>query len=408
MTTSGFSRRFSRQSSPQLPVPDADALNHSRQVQACLLAEIDAAGGWISFARFMELALYAPGLGYYSAGARKFGQAGDFVTAPELSPLFGQTLARQVAQVMAASAPNLLEAGAGSGKLAVDLLLALEKLNALPEQYCILDVSPDLRARQFDVLAARVPHLMSRVVWLDQLPTRFSGVVIGNEVLDAMPVHLLHWQGGTVQERGVSRDPAQPEQCGWQDRPVLAGSPLARAADEIARQCGLDDPAQPAFLSEIGLAAAAWTAAWGSILECGALLLLDYGFSCREFYHPQRAGGTLMCHYRHHAHPDPFYLPGLQDITAHVDFTRIIATAFPQGLELLGYTGQAQFLFNCGLLDQLGKLTPGSTDYIRATHAVNMLTSPAEMGELFKVMALGRGIREPLLGFGRGDRSHTL
>lgn len=399
--------RFRRAQTAELPAPSPEALAHSQQLHQHLVDTITQAGGWISFADFMAQTLYAPGLGYYSAGARKFGQAGDFVTSPELGPLFAQTLARQATQIMALSAPNLLEAGAGSGQLAADLLQALEALNALPAHYYILDVSPDLRERQFDTLARQVPHLLSRVSWLDQLPAQFSGLVIGNEVLDAMPAHLVLWHDGEIFERGVALDQHadSPSFC-WSDRQT--SGTLHQHATEIARQCGLGHPGLPPFLSEINLAAMAWAASWGSILQQGALLLLDYGFSRREFYHPQRASGTLMCHYRHHAHPDPFYLPGLQDITTHVDFTSIIASAFPQGLELLGYTGQAQFLFNCGLLEQLARLAPGSADYVRATSAVNTLTSPAEMGELFKVIAIGKGLREPLLGFLRGDRSHTL
>lgn len=362
--------------------------------------QITEARGWLSFARFMETALYQPGMGYYTAGARKFGAAGDFVTAPEMSALFGHTLANQVAQWMAASAPFVLEVGAGSGRLAADLLQALDARGMAPSRYYILDVSADLRARQFDTIASACPLLLERVTWLDQLPNEFSGVVIGNELLDALPVHLVTWGADSITEKGVTL--GTDGSFKWEERPA-AGALLVEA-EAIRKQC----PVAPGYSSEIGLAVSAWAASWGSILQQGALLLLDYGFPRREFYHPQRTGGTLMCHYRHHAHPDPFYLPGLQDITAHVDFTAVISAAHSEGLELLGYTSQARFLFNCGLLDQLARMTPGSTDYIRATHAVDKLTSPAEMGELFKVIALGRGITEAPLGFLRGDRSHTL
>lgn len=383
-----------------LPAPDADALAHSRRLAAAIAAEIEAAGGWIDFPRYMELALYAPGLGYYTAGARKFGAAGDFVTAPELSPLFARSLAAQAAQVMAASAPCILEAGAGTGRLAADLLAALEERGTLPEQYAILDLSPDLRQRQAQTLAARVPHLQERVVWLERLPARFSGLVLGNEVLDAMPVHLAAWREDGIHERGVA---LQDGAFAWAERP--APGPLLAQAKALAEECTIP-PA--GYVSEIGLAAPAWVASWGPILERGALLLLDYGFPRREFYHPQRGGGTLMCHYRHQAHPDPFHLPGLTDITAHVDFTAVAEAGFAQGLELLGYTAQGQFLLNCGLLEALGRLEAGTPAYFQASAMVQKLLQPHEMGELFKAIALGKGLDQPLLGFARGDRSHAL
>jgi SAM-dependent MidA family methyltransferase len=383
-----------------LPPPSPAALAHCDQLTAFIRQEIAGAGGWISFARFMEATLYAPVLGYYSGGAQKFGAAGDFVTAPELTPLFGQALANQVGQVMAVSAAYILEAGAGSGRLAADLLAELERFGCLPERYFILELSGELRQRQQATLAAAVPHLLPRVEWLDRLPERFAGVVIGNEVLDAMPAHVVGWREAGIFERGVSLDAAG--EFTWSERPA-AGALLA-AAEEIQEQCSLP----PGFESEISLAARAWAAEWGGILDKGALLLIDYGFPRREFYHLQRGRGTLMCHYRHHAHPDPFYLPGLQDITVHVDFTAIIAAAHAAGLELLGYGSQGQFLLNCSILDRLAELPAESPAYIRAAGAVNKLLLPHEMGELFKVIAIGRGIEAPLLGFARGDQSYRL
>lgn len=402
-----------------LPAPDSDALAHSRRLTQHIAGEIAAAGGWIDFARFMALALYAPGLGYYSGGARKFGAAGDFVTAPELTPAFAQTLATQAVQVLAASAPHILEAGAGSGRLAADLLQELERRNALPATYAILELSGELRERQRETLAATVPHLVDRVRWLDRLPERFDGLVLANELLDALPVHLVRWTDDAILERGVSlaeeatnvaADAITPQQQAhplasfvWQERPA-SGAVLGRAqalAGEGVPGGG--------YLSEIGLAAAAWTASWADLLGRGALLLIDYGFPRREFYHPQRSEGTLMCHYRHHAHPDPFYLPGLQDITAHVDFTAIAEAGTEAGLDFLGYTTQAMFLFNCGLTEVLAR-TPAddARRYLPQANAAQKLISPAEMGELFKVIALGRGIDETLVGFARGDRSATL
>ncbi len=382
-----------------LPAPSEDALAHSRRLCEHLRARIATAGGWLSFADFMAATLYAPGLGYYAAGAHKFGAAGDFVTAPEMTPLFGEALAAQAAQVLATSAPSVIEVGAGSGRLAADLLASLESRDALPERYAILDLSADLRERQRQTLAAAVPHLLSRVVWLDRLPERFSGLVLGNELLDALPVHLCSWQDSGPLERGVA---CAGEAFVWEER--LAGGPLARAANAIAAAT----PLPPGYQVEIGLAAAAWAAAWGSILEAGSVLLLDYGFPRREFYHPQRHGGTLMCHYRHQAHPDPFWLPGLQDITAHVDFTAVASAAVGAGLDLQGYASQGQFLLNCGILDRLAEREPDSSAYMRGAGAVNKLILPHEMGELFKVIAIGRGIDDPLTGFRRGDQRHRL
>lgn len=383
-----------------LPLPSSDAQAHSQRLLEFLQGEIAAASGWLSFSRFMEHLLYAPGLGYYTAGARKFGAAGDFVTAPGLTGLFGQALARQVAQILRASAPAVLEVGAGSGRLAADLLLELERLDSLPETYWILDLSADLRERQAQTLASEVPHLMSRVAWLDALPDGFSGVVIGNELLDAMPAEIVAWRDDGIYERGVVQDAAGA--FAWSERPAQGA--LLAAAREIAEQCSLP----PGFESEISLATRAWMAEWGRRLQCGALLLIDYGFPRREFYHQQRGRGTLMCHYRHHAHTDPFYLPGLQDVTAHVDFTAVIAAAHAAGLELLGYTSQGQFLLNCGILDRLASLPNGTPEYIRAAAAVGKLLMPHEMGELFKVIAVGRSIDETLCGFTTGDQSRRL
>ena len=383
-----------------LPVPSPDAAAHSQRLHHAISAEIAGNGQWMSFARFMAQALYAPGLGYYTAGARKFGAAGDFVTAPEMTAYFGRALAVQVAQVMALSAPAVLEVGAGSGRLAADLLLELERLGALPERYEILDLSADLRARQRETLAAAAPHLLSRVSWRDDLPEAFSGAVVANELLDAMPAHGVAWRENGIFERGVSCD--GEGRFIWVERE--ASGLLRDAAEEIARQCALP----PGYESEIGMPARAWVADWGHRLQCGALILIDYGFPRREFYHLQRGRGTLMCHYRHHAHPDPFFLPGLQDITVHVDFTAVVAAGDAAGLDLLGYGGQGQFLINCGILDLLAAETPGTPDYIRATSAINKLLLPHEMGELFKVMLLGRGIDTPLLGFAQGDQSRRL
>jgi SAM-dependent MidA family methyltransferase len=383
-----------------LPAPDAAALAQSAQLVSLIADEITAAGGWIPFYRYMQLALYAPGLGYYSGGTRKFGEGGDFITAPELTPLFGQTLAVQVEEILRASAPELIEVGAGSGLLAADLLSELERRNCLPERYGILELSGELRVRQRETLVQRVPGLAARAHWLDTLPEAFSGVVIGNEVLDAMPLHVIAVRGGSIFERGVTL--VSPETFTWADRPAH-GAVLA-AAQRLALPADAGD-----YITEINLAAEAWIAEWGSRLRHGALLLIDYGYPRNEFYLPSRFLGTLMCHYQHRAHDDPFLWPGLADITGSVDFTAMAEAGFDAGLDVLGYANQGQFLLNCGLLEGLARRGPeGSVDYVRAAKAVQKLTLPQEMGELFKVLALGRGIDAPLLGFARGDRVHTL
>jgi SAM-dependent MidA family methyltransferase len=380
-----------------LPEPSAAALAHSRQVAEHIRGALEAAGGWLPFSEYMRLALYAPGLGYYSAGASKLGPAGDFVTAPEISPFFARALAAQVAQGMRASRAEVLELGAGSGRLAVDLYAALDALGCAPTRYAILEVSPDLRQRQRALIARDAPDLLARVVWLDAPPARFSGVVLGNEVLDAVPVDVLHWTEDGVVERGVG---LAGDTFAWRDGPAVAGA-LGQAAQGL--------PAcPPGYVSEINPAAAALVGTLGTMLEQGLALFIDYGFPRAEYYHPRRAGGTLMCHYRHQAHTDPFHLPGLQDITAHVDFTAIADAALAAGLDVLGYIDQARFLVNCGLLDALAGLEPGTLDYARQVGAAQKLIQPSEMGELFKVIALGRGIDAPLLGVARGDRRHAL
>ncbi|NNM68586.1 MAG: class I SAM-dependent methyltransferase [Gallionella sp.] len=406
-----------------LPAPSQPALEHSARLTTLIQNEIVSSGGWIPFARYMELALYAPGLGYYTAGAHKFGEAGDFITAPELSALFGRTLARQVRQIMAQSAPHILELGAGSGKLAVDMLAELEQLDRLPVSYSILEVSADLRERQRAQVAQRLPHLLARVHWLDALPETFSGAVFANEVLDALPVHLVHWRDSRLFERGVVNEGAG---FTWQERDIsdaaLRDAAQAIRPDETTSHSTrlsknnsqvagyeLVEAMPDDYLSEICLAARGLIQSLASRLDIGALLFIDYGFGAREFYHPQRDKGTLMCHYRHHAHDDPFYLPGLQDITAHVNFTDIGETGIDAGLELTGYTNQAFFLINGGITDLLAQHQPENVrDYLPLSGQLQKLTSPAEMGDLFKVIALGKKLANPLTGFARGDLSRAL
>ena len=312
--------------------------------------KIFASNGWIPFSHYMDLALYAPGMGYYSSGATKLGSAGDFVTAPEISSLFGRSLTCQVMQILQRVAhKNILEFGAGSGKLACDMLLALEKSEGLPEQYYILEVSAELRQRQQALFTKTIPHLMDRIVWLERLPEQFVGVILANEVLDAMPVHVLAWKGHVVFERGVIW---QDDRFAWQDRPIQDAG-LRAIADELLGEFNPHHDQGLEYISEVNLAAIGFMHSLGELLQQGVILLIDYGFGRSEYYHPQRSQGTLMCHYRHHAHDDPFYLPGLQDITSHVDFSAITQAAEHAKLQLLGYTTQAHFLINCGIADGL-------------------------------------------------------
>jgi SAM-dependent MidA family methyltransferase len=388
---------MSKTPATSLPTPSPEATQHSTNLIDAIRRDISANSGWISFARYMELALYAPGLGYYTAGSHKFGEAGDFITAPELSPLFGRTLARQVSEIMAGSSPHILELGAGSGKLAADMLEELDTLGALPDSYSILEVSADLRARQQTLLQQRLPHLLNRVRWLDALPENFSGAIVANEVLDALPVHRVHWQEGKPGELGVALSESS---FIWQEQAI---------ADPALLQAGLQISVPDDYVSEICLAARGLINSLAGRLTQGAMIFIDYGFGAREFYHPQRATGTLMCHYRHRAHDDPFYLPGLQDITAHVNFTDIAECGIDAGLELLGYTNQAFFLINNGITELLEDTPPENLKaYLPLSAQLQKLTSPAEMGELFKVIALGKNLADPLSGFARGDLSRLL
>lgn len=388
--------------SSRLPALDLPAQQHCDAVIAHIRQFIGQQGGWISFADYMQMALYTPGLGYYSGDASKFGHAGDFVTAPEISPLFAQAVANQLSQVFSQCRSNkgnadILELGAGTGKLATGILLRLNELQQLPDHYYILDVSANLRERQREHLQKSLPQeIFSRVQWLDTLPETLIGVILGNEVLDAIPVHLVYWKNGQWLERGVAYD----QGFVWQDRPLEDDS-LVKHIDTSQLPDG--------YLTEVCPAAQGLIASLAAILQFGLILQVDYGFTAREYYHPQRNQGTLMCHFLHQAHAEPFVNPGLQDITAHVDFTAVAEAGLANGLECVGYTSQAQFLMNCGILQLLEEISPeDSARYLPAVAAVHKLLSPAEMGELFKVLAVGKGLQLPLLGFLQGDKRHQL
>ncbi|GAB3469365.1 SAM-dependent methyltransferase [Massilia terrae] len=380
-----------------LPAPDPDALAASQALQQHIAADIAHHGGAIPFSRFMELVLYAPRLGYYSGGAAKLGAEGDFTTAPETTPLFGASLARVAAAIIAQSAPHLIEFGAGTGKLARDVLTALADLGVEVATYTIIDLSGELRARQQELLAG-----FPMVRWSDTLPEDFSGVVLANEVLDAMPVELVVKTEPGWRRRMVS---VEDGAFAWTD-----AAPDAALVDHIARQVPDADALPDGYLSEVHPVACGFMASLARLFGQGrgAALLIDYGFPAHEYYHPQRDTGTLMCHYRHHAHPEPFFLPGLQDVTAHVDFTAMALAAQDAGLDVLAYMSQAQFLLSAGIGELLTRTDPlDALRYLPQARAVQKLVSPSEMGELFKVLAVGRGVALPD-EIARADRSHKL
>ena len=384
-----------------LPSPPADALALGELLAQQIRDEALAEGGVLPFSRYMELCLYSPGLGYYSAGLQKFGAAGDFVTAPEISPLFGRCLARSCATVLQACDGDILEVGAGSGRLAVDLLAGLEQLDRLPGCYLILERGADLRERQRSLLGSELPHLAGRVAWLDELPAGFRGAVLANEVLDAMPVERFRWDGKQVGRLCVHETGGRFEWMPCTTTP----SGLSSVMQPICEQYRL----APGYVSEVNLALPAWLQGLAEALEQGMLLLADYGYPRHEYYHPQRNQGTLMCHYRQHTHADPFLWPGLQDLTAHVDFTAVAEAAQGAGLDVAGYTTQAAFLLDCGLealLQAQGE--PGSTAYLRAVQQVKTLIMPGEMGERFKFIALTKGLDEALPGFRMQDMRERL
>lgn len=388
-----------------LPAPSPDALAASQALQRLIADEITRQGGAIPFSRFMELALYAPGLGYYSGGAAKLGKDGDFTTAPELSALFGQTLAHVAAAIMDQSAPHILEFGAGTGKLAKDILSELAAAGVTLESYSIVELSGELRARQQELLRE-----FPQVRWLDALPESFQGAVFGNEVLDAMPVEVVTktdagWEALHV---AAQADGAGGAHFAWLPTgPAAAGSALAA---QVARQIPEAGELPVGYVTEVHGAGCGFMATLAAMLAKGkgAAFLFDYGFPAREYYLGDRATGTLMCHYRHHAHPEPFYLPGLQDITAHVDFTAMALAAQDAGADVLAYNSQAGFLIGAGIGELMQRFDPADAlGYLPHASALQKLLSPAEMGELFKVLVVGHGIDLPpqLLA---SDRSHRL
>ena len=374
-----------------LPPPPPEAVAHSQQLAERIAEAIAAEGDWIAFSRYMELALFTPGLGYYTGGARKFGESGDFVTAPEVSPLFGKCIGLQAGQVLQRVGGDILELGPGSGTMAADVYQALKEQGVLPDRYLMLEVSPELRERQRDLLEKRFGiHELSRFVWIDRLPEKIRGFVVANEVLDVVPCSIVHRKRGELVEAGVIVTEAG---FALDDQPLPDG-------DLRRRAMGVFPPGDYDYMSEINLAAEALVRTIAATLDKGMAIFIDYGFPEREYYHPQRKEGTVRCHYRHRVHGDPFFMPGLQDITAHIDFSAMARAAESADAELLGFTTQGYFLISCGLGSLVADKDPTMTlSRLKGTSALFRLINPAEMGELFKVLGFGKGMDGPVLGF---------
>jgi SAM-dependent MidA family methyltransferase len=384
-----------------LPALSADEERHSAALAAVIREHIAAAGGALSFERFMELALYAPGLGYYSAGSVKLGAQGDFYTAPEMSDLFSRCLARQCAQVLEVTGGQILELGAGSGRMAAVILTELARSGVVPERYAILEVSADLASRQRARLSTLPGGLREKVVWLETLPQQpIDGVILANEVADALPFRRFTMAGGAARELAVAADGE-----GFRDALRAPDAALAAAIAELGAE--LPAPLAEGYVSEACLTIEPWVAAFGEVLRRGLILLCDYGLPRRHYYHAQRTRGTLRCHFRQRAHEDPYRNVGLQDITAWVDFTRIAQGASAADLAVAGFATQAAALVSLGLE---GLVAAVGTDLERARLAgeARRLILPGEMGEAFKMMALTRELDAPLEAFALQDLRHLL
>lgn len=392
-----------RHSTSGLPQPDEDSLAHCRKVSASIRRVIAESDGAISFAHFMYLALYSPGLGYYSAGATKFGVAGDFVTAPEISPLFGRVVARQCQAVLEQTDKGeILELGAGSGKLAVDILRWLDDRRSLPGRYLILETSADLQERQQELIREGIPGLGNRVEFVSRLPENFSGVVIANEVADALPVEKFERTEDAVLQMLVTAD-----EKGFDWSKKSAPQVLVTAVEKIEADIGESLP--DGYRSEVSLGLPDWIAQLAKCLRKGLILIFDYGVSRREYYSPDRNQGWLRCHFRHHAHNEPLIYAGIQDLTSWVDFTAIAESAHAHGLDVLGFVTQADFLLSGGLEDELAGMADLPTaERLQFSRQVKQLTLPGEMGEHFKCIGLSRGDLNSVRALGGADRAHRL
>jgi len=384
-----------------LPEPSADALKHSEKLIAQIRDEINHKGA-ISFRRYMEMALYEPALGYYVSGTHKIGAAGDFITAPEISPLFSQCIAMQCIDVLKKCKKGggwVMELGAGSGLMASDILLTLEQQDQLPEAYLILDLSPDLIARQKQTIAEKAPHLIDRVQWITQLPENFNGIIIGNEVLDAMPVEVFTQHNKQVYQHHVI----------WEDDQLT--EQLQPASDDLTQQVyalNIPEEATP-YTSELNPNLMGWFKTLSECLQSGMILLIDYGYPRKEYYLPERKKGTLICHYQHLVNEAPLFYPGLQDITASVDFTAVAEAADSAGLAVAGFTSQAAFLSNAGLEALfMQALNEEPANQYKLAQQVRTLSLPSEMGERFKVIALNKAFKHELIGFSEFDQRYRL
>ncbi len=379
-----------------LPEPSDDAKNASQILSQLIADNISQNNGWISFAQFMQMALYTPNFGYYSGGSHKIGAAGDFVTAPSLTPLFGQTIAKQLLQLLGQTAGNIYEFGAGKGDLAVSIIQTLPQNSW--ENYYIVDISGELAARQRKLIEEKCPDVAHKVIHLDRLPEDFDGVIIGNELLDAMPCELMKWTNNEVLQTGVT---IENEQFVLKDKSIID--------PELLHLAKTVQPRVTPYSSEIHVIMRQFLHTISQRLSRGGILMIDYGFDEHEYYHPQRDMGTLIGHYRHHSVHDVFFYPGLMDLTCHVNFSAVAEVCTEQGLCLAGYTTQANFLLNSGLLDELAKTGDvGSKDYIQASSKCQMLIAPHEMGELFKVIGFAKNIDPDWIGFTQNDMCHKL
>lgn len=382
-----------------LPEPDADALAHSQKLVNKILNEIKSISGGMTFRRYMEMALYEPGLGYYVAGTRKFGAQGDFITAPEISSLFSKCVAEQCAEVLGETGGEILELGAGSGKMAADILVELEQQDQLPERYLILDVSPDLKARQLQTIKQRIPRLANKIKWISQAPDNFKSIILGNEVLDAMPVNLFTQHREQVFEHYVIEENGKLLE---QLRPAKA------KLREKVMSLAIPEDATP-YTSEINPNLDGWIRLLSDSLERGVILLVDYGYPRSEYYLPERNKGTLICHYQHLVNEAPLHYPGLQDITANVDFSAVAEAADKAGMQVAGFTSQAAFLANSGLEKHFSQaLQNRPDDQYKLAQQVRTLSLPSEMGERFKFIALTKQYDKPLQGFSSMDQRFRL
>lgn len=385
----------------KLPVPDPIAQQHSEQLLNLIKQEIADAGGKISFADYMQLCLYTPGLGYYSAGSYKIGDRGDFTTAPEISSFFSRTLANHIKDVfLQTKQNNVLEFGAGSGKMAIDILTELESQACLPEHYYIIEASADLRLRQDKLIDSTIPHLKNKVVWLDSLPTDFIGAIVANEVCDAMPVHSLHFHQDRVSERFVEYHSAELHWC----EDELSDPLLIKQSAAIQSHIGHSD-----YITEVNLASQAWLSSLADCMQQGAIFIIDYGYPMSDYYHPQRNQGTLMCYYQHQGHDNPLVLQGLQDITAHVDFTALAQTGVDNGLDVEGFQSQADFLLAGGITELISNTdNPDHLSQLQTSTEIKQLTLPSGMGESFKVLSLSKNLEQILSRCKLADRRYCL